>query len=116
MIKFKEIIINKLNMLFDFLKKQDKRDKKIILLSSLIKGLQIPENQKEMYLWALEVLEESELDNFYKQITAFVHDVEIKKISDIHKSNFSSISWLKKKEAEEQKEELNSLNLLLDNI
>jgi len=103
-------------MLFEFWKKQSKNDNKIKLLKSLIAKLKIPEAQKKMYLWAIEVLDDNELDNFYNKFVDFVKSMEIEKISDIQKNNFASINWLRKKEAEEQKEELNSLNLLLDNI
>lgn len=103
-------------MLFEFFKKQSKKNNKIKLLSTVIEWLKIPQRQKEIYLWSLDVLNDSELDNLFSQITQFVKTTEIDKISEIYKSNFSSIDWLKKKEAEEQKEELNSLNLLLDNI
>lgn len=116
----KEIIIifnkNLENMLFDFFKKQNKRSRKIHLIKSVLNNLRIPERQKELYRESLEVLADEELDKLYVSITSFVKKVEIENIWEIHKTNFSSIKWMRKKEAHDKKEEINSVNFLLNNL
>ncbi|MDR0772531.1 MAG: hypothetical protein LBF15_06055 [Candidatus Peribacteria bacterium] len=46
-------------MLFDFLKKQKQLKQKLKLTQIAIINLQIPEEQKSLYLQALEVLDEA---------------------------------------------------------
>lgn len=103
-------------MLFDFFKKQNKRATKVLLLKRVLKNLKIPDAQKELYENSLEILWEEELDKLYENVTKFVEKLEVAKVDDIKKNNFASINGLRKKEAEEKKEELNSMNFLLNNV
>lgn len=101
-------------MLFNIFKKQRKKDTKVYLLKTLISWLDIDQKQKDLYLDSLGVLQETELDRLYIEITKFIEDVEIKKIEKIKKDNFSSPA--RKKELEEKKKEINSVNFLLNNL
>lgn len=101
-------------MLFNIFKKQRQKDSKVYLLKSLIDNLDIDQRQKDLYFDSLDVLQERELDKLYIEITKFVEDVEIKKIDKIKRDNFSSPA--RKKELEEKKKEINSVNFLLNNL
>jgi len=103
-------------MLFDFFKKQNKKSRKIHLIKSVLKNLKIPERQKELYRESLDILWDNELDKLYESISLFVKKVEIENIWEIHKTNFSSIKWMRKKEAKNKQEEINSVNFLLNNL
>ena len=56
------------------------------------------------------------IDNLYKDICVFVENFELKQLEDIKKQNFSSIAGMRKKEALEKTEEINSFSFLLHNI
>lgn len=103
-------------MIFDFLNKQTEKEKKIKLIKIMFLNLHIPEEQKALYIQALDILDENWINKIYNVLTNFVKDVEIKDLEDIQKKNFSMISWLKKKEAEEKKNEINSFSFLLNNL
>jgi|TARA_Y100001960_G_C14719095_1_gene851394 hypothetical protein len=103
-------------MIFTFLKKQSERKKKIELLTILINSIHIDDDQKNLYLQSLEVLDTDGIDNLYREITVFVENFEMKELEDIQKQSFSSIAGMKKKEAEERAQELNSFGFLLHNI
>ena len=109
-------MIKKIIMIFDWLKKQKEKTKKIQILKTMIVSLQIPEDQKTMYVEALEVVDEQNLDGLYTQISFFVEKIELKEVEEIRKTNFLMISGMKKSEAEEKKKELNSFSFLVANI
>lgn len=103
-------------MIFDFLKKQKDSKKKIELIRIMIQSVNLPENNKFLYLEALEVLDENWLNNLYNDLIKFTENFEMKELEDINKSNFSSISWLRKKEAEEKQQEINAFTFLINNV
>ena len=103
-------------MISKFLKKQKDTQKKRKLIKAMIISLRIPEKQKELYLDSLWVIDLDGLNNLYNNLSRFIEKVEIKEIDEIHKENFSSIVWMKKKEAEDKKHELNAFSFLLSNI
>lgn len=103
-------------MIFEFLRKQKKPNDKIKLTQIMLMNLQIPEDQKSLYLQALDILDEEWIDRIYESLTHFVKDIEISEIADIQKNNFSNINWMKKKEAEEKKKEINSFSFLINNL
>ncbi len=103
-------------MLFTFLQKQKKLSSKKKLVETMIHALKIPEEQKQLYLSCLDILNEVEVNNLFKNLTSFVKDVEMSEIEEIHKKNFSNIAGMQKKEAEEKKEEMNSFSFLLHNL
>jgi len=82
----------------------------------MIIALNIPQDQKDLYLSALDVLNERELHELYKKLVSFVRDIEMKEIEEIHEKNFSDITGMQRKEAEEKKEEMNSFSFLLHNL
>lgn len=103
-------------MIFDFLKKQNKYKEKFDLTRIMIMNLQIPEDQKSLYIQALDILDENWLDRIYNSLVDFVKDIEIRELDQIQKTNFSVISWMKRKEAEERKKEINSFSFLINNL
>lgn len=103
-------------MLFRFLQKQNNKKKQKKLIETMIISLNISQEQKDLYVDALVVLWEQEAESLYKNLTSFIERVEMKELEQINKENFSSISWMRKKEAEEKMEEMNSFSFLLHNL
>ncbi len=103
-------------MIFEYLKKQKKIKEKIKLTTIMIFNLEIPEDQKSLYIQALDILDENWIDRIYNSLIIFIKDIEIKELDQIQKNNFSVISWMRKKEAEERKKEINSFSFLINNI
>lgn len=103
-------------MLFTFLKQQKVLSKKRSIVKTMILALNIADEQKSLYLEALDALDELGLDNLYKDLTLFVEKIEIKEINEIEEKNFSSIAWMRKREAEEKKKEINSFSFLVNNL
>ena len=103
-------------MLFDFLKKQKQLKQKLKLTQIAIINLQIPEEQKALYLQALEVLDETWVERIYTTLLHFVEKIEIKELDKIKEENFAIVAWMKKKEAKEKLEEVNSFSFLFNNI
>ena len=103
-------------MIFDFLKKQKKNKEKLKLTQIAFLNLEIPEDQKALYIQALDVLDEDGIDRVYNLVVNFIQKLEIRELDEIQKNSFSVISWLKKKEAEERKKEINSFSFLINNI
>ncbi|MDD3145236.1 MAG: hypothetical protein PHV23_03955 [Candidatus Gracilibacteria bacterium] len=103
-------------MIFEYLKKQSKLKEKIKLTKIMIFNLQIPEEQKSLYIQALDILDESGIDRIYNNLVIFIKDIEIKELDQIQKNNFTVIAGMRKKEAEERKKEINSFSFLINNI
>ena len=103
-------------MLFDFLGKQTAIKKKRSLIDTMIWSLNIPKDQKKLYLDAVKVLHNSEVEELYKNLVRFVEKVEMRQLDQIQKENFSTIAGMRKKEAEEKMEEMNSFSFLLHNL
>jgi hypothetical protein len=103
-------------MLFDFLKKQRSKDNKMKILKTMIFALQVGDDIKDLYIQSLDILEEQDIDNLYKDISYFVQMVEIREIEDIQKTSFAVIDNMTKKEVEEKKKDINSFSFLLNNL
>jgi hypothetical protein len=103
-------------MIFDFLKKQSKFEKKKKLTQVMIMSLEIAEIQKSIYLQALDIVDEKYIDIIYSDLMKFVEKYEIKELEDISKSNFVNIAGMQKKEALQKKKEINAFNFLINNI
>ena len=103
-------------MIFDFLKKQKKKKEKLKLTQIAFLNLQIPEEQKALYIQALDVLDDNWIDRMYNLLVDFIQNLEMRELNEIQKNNFSVIKGLKKKEAEERKKEINSFSFLINNI
>gem|GEM_PF-3798160 len=78
-------------MVSKILKKYHKASQKKVMLKTIISALKISEEQKQLYLGALEVIQNNALDALYEDITAFADNVEVKEIEDIRKQNFTNI-------------------------
>ena len=103
-------------MIFDFLKKQKDINKKRELIVIMINALHIPNEQKTLYLGSLEILDIEWIKKLYIDLQNFIENFELKELEQIKKENFSSVAWMRKKEAEEKKKELNSFSFLLHNL
>jgi len=103
-------------MIFKFWKKQTELATKKLLLRKLIKKINIPENDKELILWAIGTVSSEKIEGFYNAIVLFIEKHELKEIDEIEKNNFVSIDWMTYKEADKKKKEINSFNFLLTNI
>lgn len=103
-------------MIFEFLKKQQNKKRKKDLIIIMIQSLQIPEPAKLLYLEALSILDFEGLDLLYNDLTNFIERFENKELEEISKENFSSIAWMRKKEALEKQKEINSFSFLLHNL
>jgi hypothetical protein len=79
-------------MIHNFLKKRKNNKEKIELITIMINNLNINEEQKELYISSIDIFDENEMDNFYKELTIFVENVEIKEIEDIRYNSFSNIT------------------------
>jgi hypothetical protein len=64
----------------------------------------------------LEVLDENWIERIYLTLINFVEKIEIKELDKIKEENFAVVAWMKKKEAEEKLEEVNSFTFLFNNI
>ena len=97
-------------------RKYKDREYRLILVKDLIAGLDIDENQKELYLWSLEVLDNESLERFYNKLTSVIEIIE----DDENKSTFQKtkqeVYKLNTQEELDKKQEMNSFNLILDNI
>jgi len=103
-------------MIFNFLNKQNDFENKKKLTKIIIMALIIPEDQRIMYLEALESIDKDSIDKLYSNLIKFVEKYEIKEIEDISKNNYTIISWMQKKEALIKQKEINAFNLLINNI
>lgn len=103
-------------MIFDFLKKKKDVNEKIKLIQIMFVNLHIPEDQKALYLQALDILDEEWIDKIYLELSNFVENLEIKNISELQEKSLSWIKWIRIKEAEEKKQELNSFNFLINKL
>lgn len=103
-------------MIFDFLKKQSEISKKKELIVIMIQSINVPEQQKDLYLESLDVLDEQWIHSLYNDVSHFVENIEMKELEEIKKENFSNISGMRKKELEEQKKEMNSFSFILHNL
>ncbi len=103
-------------MIFDFLKKQNKIEEKKRLAKIMFSNLHISQDQKDLYIQALDILDEAWIDRIYNTLSSFVKETELKQVDDLYKQSYSKVSGLRKKEALERTEELNSFNFLLTKL
>lgn len=86
------------------------------MLVTMIWALSLWDEQKKLYFDAIKKADIPTLDQLYKNVIDFSQNIEIKEIDDIRKSNFSKISGMTKKEAEEKKKDINAFSFLLHNL
>jgi hypothetical protein len=103
-------------MIFSFLKKQKETKKKIELLKIMVQSLNIPEEQKELYIESFSILDKDGIEKLYKETTLFIESYEIHELEEINEKNFSSIAGMRKKEAIEKAKEMNAFSFLLHNV
>lgn len=103
-------------MIFKFWEKQKELPTKKLLLRKLIRKVDIPETDKTLFLEAIWVVPEENIENLYNEVTLFIKNFELKEIDEIEKTNFVSIDGMTIKEANNKRKEINSFNFLLTNI
>lgn len=103
-------------MIFDFLKKQKGKEKKLKIIKMTILELDIQDEIKALYIQALDIVDEAYIDNLYDKLSHFIKKLEIKEIEEIHKNSFAVVANMTKKEAEEKKKDINSFSFLLNNL
>ncbi len=103
-------------MLFDFLKKQSRKESKIRILKTMIFSLQVWDDIKELYIQSLDILDDQNIDKLFQDITYFTEKIELKEIEDIQKNSFATVNNMTKKEAEEKKKDINTFSFLLNNL
>ena len=103
-------------MLFTFLQKQTNKKKQKKLIETMIVSLNISKEQKDLYLQALVVMDNEESEALFKNLTKFIEKIELKEIDEIKKESFVSVAGMRKKEAEEKAQEMNSFSFLLHNL
>ena len=79
-------------MIFKYLKKQKEIKQKKKLTAIMIMNLKIPEKQKHLYIKAIDILNNKEMDFLYIELTKFIENIELKEIEDINKYNFSTVA------------------------
>ncbi|MCD5385256.1 hypothetical protein LRZ95_01160 [Candidatus Gracilibacteria bacterium] len=103
-------------MIFDFLRKQSEINKKRNIIKVMIKSLNIPEDQKKLYLEAISILDIQGLEKLYISLTNFIKELELENLDNINKQNFYHIAGMRKKEAKEKQKEINSFSFLISNL
>ena len=103
-------------MIFKFWEKQKELSTKKLLLRKLIRKVDLPETDKTLFLEAIWVVPDENIENLYNEVISFIKNFELKEIDEIEKNNFVSIDGMTLKEAENKKREINSFNFLLTNI
>ena len=103
-------------MLFKLLQKQKDLKKQKKLVETMIQSLNLPQEQKILYIEAIQVLTKQELELLFSHLTKFIEKIEMKHIDEIRKQWFESIAGMRKKEAEEKAQEMNSFSFLLHNL
>lgn len=103
-------------MLFTFMQKQTNKKKQKKLIETMIVSLNISPDQKDLYIQALWILSGDESEVLFKNLTKFIEKIELKEIEEIKKESFISVAGMRKKEAEEKAQEMNSFSFLLHNL
>jgi len=109
-------IYKKQIMLFTFLQKQKDLTKQRKLIITMVEALYVSQDQKKLYIEAIEILGKQELEDLFKNLTSFVEKIEIRELEAIKKEDFAVVSWMRKKEADEKMKEMNSFSFLLNNL
>lgn len=82
----------------------------------MINWLRIDHAQKKLFIDSIEVLDDEWLESMYSRIMQFVSSEESERLVNSWKTNSRMVSNLRAKEMGEKRREMDSFNLLLDNI
>lgn len=97
-------------------KKYKEREYRLLLVKELIEWLEVDSRQKSLYIESLEILDEEGLDRFYKKLTSVIEIIEENENKNSFQKQKQEIYNINKEEILERKQELNSYNMILDNI
>lgn len=96
-------------------RKYKERSYRILLLKDLIEELYMDDEQKELYLRSIDILDDESLERFFKKLTGVI---EILEENDAKKkaSAEERIRLSKEREQTQRIHEVNTFNLILDNL
>jgi len=97
-------------------KKYKEREYRLLLVKELIEWLEVDSKQKNLYIESLSVLNDEWLDRFYKKLTSVIEIIEENENLNSFSKQKQEVYNLNKEEILERKQELNSYNMILDNI
>lgn len=103
-------------LIWGLLKKIREKNEKIQAIKEIIAILHIDENQKQLYYESLEVIDQDWLESLYTQLTALINIIEEDEIKQNYKEAHNKASSVKNEETTEKQREMNSLELLLNNV
>jgi hypothetical protein len=97
-------------------KKYKDREYRILVVKELVEGLNIDDRQKNLYIESLWVLDDESLDRFYRKLTSVLDILEDDYNTIWFKKQTQEVYNINKQELIDKKQEMNSFNLILDNI
>lgn len=98
------------------LKKIREKNEKKQAIKEIIAILHIDEKQKQLYYESLEVIDQDWLESLYMQLTALINIIEEDELKQNYKEAHNTLSSVKREENLEKQREINSLELLLNNV
>lgn len=97
-------------------RKYKEKEYRLILIKELIEWLNIDIKQKILYVESLEVLDDEWLERFYNKLISIIEILEEDEDQVKFQNQKQELYNLNKEEILEKKQELNSFNMILDNI
>lgn len=97
-------------------KKYKEKEYRLLLVKEIIEWLQIDSKQKKLYIESLEFLDDEGLDRFYKKLTSVIDIIEDSENIENYNNQKNNLKQTKIEEIKEKQQEINSFNLILDNI
>ena len=110
-------IIRKIYTMFlwALLKRFSKKDEKKQIVRDVIFKLKLDSSQEQLYLESLDILDNENLDLFYRKLVALVDILEERGVMDLWQQQTKKIQNIRKKE-EKDVENMWNFNILFDNI
>ncbi len=92
--------------------RQDKRD----LVRGVVSALRVDDGQKELYLQAIELIDEENLEALYANFVEIARKIEDAEAVARYSDASKNYSGLRRKEMDARIKEENSASILIDNI
>lgn len=102
--------------LANIFRKYKEKEYRLLLLKDLIENLNIDNNQKKLYIDSLDILDDEALERFYNKLTSTMEILEDNLYESNKNKQKQEIFNLNIEEISEKTKEINSFNLILDNI
>lgn len=100
--------------LWSLLKKFSKDFEKRQIIRDVIDKLKLDQKQEQIYIECLEILDDENLDLFYRKLVALVDIIEERDALNTGKKQTDIIQSIREKESKE--EPVENFNILFDNI